>query len=93
MVLQGIKRGDGVKTLLKTFFLHIQLGRFLIKSLSLLNTVEGVIHLGVALISGWSLVRLEVYDFGAWLATLENTVFGVFSVVTGYLLGMKHHHH
>lgn len=64
----------------------------MIKSLALLNGVEGIIHLVVALISGWSLVKLGVYDFGAWLATLENIFFGVFSIFTGYVLGMKHHH-
>jgi hypothetical protein len=39
------------------------------------------------------LIRLGVYDLGAWTATIENLILGGFSLFTGYVLGLGHHHH
>lgn len=82
-----------MRNALKRFFLNTKLGRFIIKSLALLNTVEGVIHLVVAFISIWGLIDKGVYDIRIWTAPLENLIFGFFSIITGYVLGMNHHHH
>lgn len=82
-----------MKKVLKRFFLHTKLGKLIIKSLALLNTMEGIIHLAVAFVSIWGLIDTRIYDIRIWAAPLENLFFGLISLLTGYVLGMKHHHH
>jgi hypothetical protein len=82
-----------MKKRIKHFFLETPVGRKILKSIGVLNTIEGIIHLVVAVISGLSLIRLGVYDLGAWTATIENLILGGFSLFTGYVLGLGHHHH
>lgn len=82
-----------MKKVLKHFFLETKTGKFLMKSLALLNTVEGIIHLIVAVIGAWGLIDTHTYDIRTWTPVVENFIFGFFSILTGYALGVSHHHH
>lgn len=82
-----------MKKALKHFFLETKLGKYIMKSLAFLNTVEGIVHLIVAGIGAWGLIDIGAYDFRAWLPVWENFVFGGFSILTGWALGISHHHH
>ena len=66
---------------------------YLRKFLAVLNTAEGFIHIIVATIGIWGLVETQSWDWRLWVAPLENLVFGLFSLLTGYVLGMHHRHH
>lgn len=99
-----------MKKALKRFFLETKAGKWLVASMAVLNSIEGIIHLGVAGIGTagvfkmWGLstfskmLFLEGADTAltAWavmLPNIENLIFGVFSIVVGYVLGVVHHHH
>ena len=64
------------------------------KSLAVLNTAEGIIHLIVALIGVWGVIALGQSNIGVWTPIIENFIFGIFSILTGWALSeMGHHHH
>lgn len=60
--------------------------------MAILNTMEGIIHIGVAIIGFWGIIDTGIKDWRIWIPPLENFVFGLFSVLTGYVLGIEHHH-
>jgi hypothetical protein len=66
--------------------------KWLVKGLAILNTLEGIIHIGVALIGFWGIIDTETWDWRVLAAPVENFIFGLFSILTGYILGTKHHH-
>lgn len=66
--------------------------KWFIKGLAILNTLEGVIHIIVALIGFWGIIDTGTKDWRIWIPPLENFIFGLFSVLTGYVLGIGHHH-
>lgn len=66
--------------------------KWFIKGLALLNTLEGIIHIIVALIGFWGIIDTGFVDWRVVLPPLENFIFGLFSVLTGYVLGIEHHH-
>lgn len=82
-----------MKKKLKHFFLETKTGKWIMKSLAVLNTLEGVIHLIVAVVGAWGLIDIEAYDIRAWTPVVENFIFGIFSILTGYALGSTGHHH
>jgi hypothetical protein len=82
-----------VKKAIKHFFLKTAVGKFIMKSLALLNTVEGIIHLIVAGVGAWGLLDIGTSDIRAWTPVVENFIFGGFSILTGWALGISHHHH
>lgn len=82
-----------MKSKLKYFFLETKLGKLFMKSLAILNTAEGIIHLIVAAIGAWGLIDIGVWDVRAWLPVVENFIFGIFSILTGWALGTVGHHH
>ncbi|MDS7057116.1 hypothetical protein NXG04_07440 [Klebsiella pneumoniae] len=82
-----------MKKKMKHFLLETKSGKWLMKSLAFLNTVEGIVHLVVAGIGAWGLIDINAYDIRAWTPVVENFVFGIFSVFTGYALGSAGHHH
>lgn len=81
------------KELAKRFFLKSRVGIWLMASMAMLNAVEGIVHLVVAVIGGWGAVDTSVIDIRVWLPIIENFVLGVFSLLTGWALGIKHDHH
>lgn len=66
--------------------------KWLVKGLAILNTLEGIIHIGVALIGFWGIIDTGTKDWRIWIPPLENFIFGLFSVLTGYVLGVGHHY-
>jgi hypothetical protein len=82
-----------MKKALRYFFLETKLGKGIMKSLALLNAVEGIVHLIVSAIGAWGLIATNTYDARAWLPVYENFLFGFFSILTGWALGISHHHH
>ena len=66
--------------------------KLFIKGMAILNTLEGIIHIVIALIGFWGIIDTETWDWRIWMPSLENFVFGLFSVLTGYILGIGHHH-
>lgn len=81
------------KKMAKYFFTGTRIGIWLMASMALLNAVEGIVHLVVALIGTWGAVDTNVTDIRVWLPIVENLVLGVFSLLTGWALGIKHDHH
>ena len=75
------------------FFLENKYGIWLMASMAVLNTVEGIIHLVVAVIGTWGVTATGVFDIRILLPIIENFVLGAFSLLTGWALGIKHHHH
>ncbi|AEO93319.1 gp48 [Bacillus phage G] len=63
------------------------------KILAILNTLEGIIHIVVALIGYWGIFAYMVFDWRIWATPTEHLFFGLFSILTGYILGKNHHHH
>lgn len=82
-----------VKSILAHFFLETKIGIYVMASIAILNTIEGVVHLIVATIGTWGMVDTNTYDIRIWLPAIENFIFGIFSILTGYALGVKHEHH
>lgn len=66
---------------------------FFKKFLALFNTMEGIIHLVVAAIAFWGIFAGQVWDWRVWTAPTENLIFGLFSILTGYILGTHGHNH
>ncbi|AJA41443.1 hypothetical protein AXJ14_gp124 [Geobacillus virus E3] len=66
--------------------------KWLIKGLALLNALEGIIHIIVAIIGFWGIVDTGMNDWRILIPPLENFIFGLFSVLTGYILGAGHRH-
>lgn len=87
------KLNNKSKKLAKKFFIETKFGIWLMTSMAMLNAVEGIIHLVVALIGGYGAVDISVYDFRVWMPIIENFILGIFSILTGWALGMKHDHH
>lgn len=80
-----------IKQKVKHFFLETKAGQLFMKSLAVLNTAEGIIHLVVAGIGAWGLIATSTYDIRTWIPIYENFAFGVFSILTGWALGASHH--
>lgn len=59
---------------------------FFIRAVAVLNTFEGVVHLIVACIGFWGCWDLNVFDIRVLLPNIENTIFGVFSILTGFVI-------
>ena len=74
------------------FFIDTKIGIWLMASMAMLNAVEGIIHLIVALIGSWGSIDTHVVDVRVWLPIVENFVLGIFSLLTGWALGINHHH-
>ena len=87
------KLNDGLKEQAQHFFNETKFGGWLLKSMAMLNTVEGIVHLIVALIGIWGVFATGVFDFRLLLPIIENLILGLFSLITGWALGMVHHHH
>jgi hypothetical protein len=87
------KMNEKSKKSAKWFFIETKFGIWLMASMALLNAVEGIVHLIVALIGGWGSIDTGVTDFRVWLPILENFILGIFSLLTGWALGIKHDHH
>lgn len=68
-------------------------GAWFIGALALLNTFEGVIHIVVAIIGFWGAFATNVWDWRLIVPPVENLVFGLFSLVTGFVLGKGIHGH
>lgn len=81
------------KALAKYFFIETKIGIWLMASMAVLNAVEGIVHLIVAIIGTWGAVDTSVTDARVWLPIVENLVLGVFSLLTSWALGIQHHHH
>lgn len=75
------------------FFIENKFGIWLMASMAVLNAVEGIVHLVVALIGTWGVSATGVYDIRILLPIIENFVLGVFSLLTGWALGIQNHHH
>lgn len=60
---------------------------FLIASLALFNTVEGVAHLVTAGISIWGCYDTGVWDWRVLANPVTDIGFGLFSILTGWFLG------
>lgn len=83
-----------MKKFVRNLLLNTKVGKFFMKSLSLLNTAEGIIHLIVSFIGIWGIIELGDSNAGVWTPIIENFVFGVFSILTGWALNeMGHSHH
>ena len=82
-----------MKKLVKNFLLNTKAGKLFMRSLAVLNTAEGVIHLVVAFIGVWGVIALGDSNIGVWTPIIENFIFGEFSILTGWALEMTHHHH
>lgn len=66
--------------------------RFLRKPLAILNTLEGLIHIAVAFVGFWGVFSTGEFDWRLLAAPTEHFIFGLFSILTGYILGHEHHH-
>lgn len=86
------KINETLKNGMKKFF-GTKFGRWLLASMAMLNTVEGVIHLVVAFIGIWGVFATGVFDLRILLPIIENIILGGFSLLTGWALGMHHHNH
>lgn len=87
------KINEKLKKSAQYFFIETKIGIWILASLGALNTVEGFVHLIVAVIGTWGAVDTNVIDMRVWLPIVENFVLGIFSLLTGWALGMKHDHH
>jgi hypothetical protein len=81
-----------MKKLVKHFLLETRAGKWIMRSLALINTAEGIIHLIVSAIGAWGLIATNTYDVRAWLPVYENFLFGFLSIVTGWALQTKGGH-
>jgi hypothetical protein len=73
-----------------------KLGELFVKFLAVINTFEGILHLGFAAIGFWGAIDTGIWDWRLIAPSVENLVFGVLSVATGIVLGkgiLHHHHH
>lgn len=91
--MNKIKKGiDKVRNSLQKFLIETKVGKYIIKSLAILNTVEGIIHLIVSFVGAWGLIDIHTYDIRVWTPVAENFVFGLFSIFTGWILGKTYKH-
>ncbi|AYP68312.1 hypothetical protein PQE75_gp167 [Bacillus phage vB_BcoS-136] len=86
------KLNEKSKSFAKKFFIETKMGIWLMASMAMLNAVEGLIHLVVAIIGTWGAVDVSVYDIRVWLPIIENFILGGFSLLTGWCLSVKHDH-
>jgi hypothetical protein len=86
------KLNNKSKKIAKYFFIETKIGIWLLASIGILNAIEGIIHLVVALIGSWGAVDTNVVDGRVWLPIVENFVLGIFSLITSWALGVKHEH-
>lgn len=75
------------------FFVQTKIGIWLMASMAVLNAIEGIVHLVVALIGTWGVTATGVFDIRILLPIIENFVLGLFSLLTSWALGIAHHHH
>lgn len=61
--------------------------------IAVLNVVEGFSHLTMAGISWWGIFSSDVTDWRVMASPFEAVFFGVFSIITGIVVGGGHHHH
>lgn len=87
------KLNEKSKKLARHFFIETKMGIWLMNSMAVLNAVEGIIYLVVAGIGTWGMVEESVYDLRIWLPVIENLILGLFSLLTGWALGVKHDQH
>lgn len=87
------KLNEKSKRTAKWFFVETKLGIWLMGAMALLNTVEGIVHLIVAVIGLIGGIDIGLTDWRVWLPIVENFILGAFSLLTGWALGIKHHHH
>jgi hypothetical protein len=87
------KLNNKLKEATSHFFYHTRFGKAFMKSMAWLNTAEGIIHLVVAVVGAWGLIDTSTFDVRAWTPVFENFVFGIFSVLVGWALGIGHDHH
>lgn len=87
------KLNEKSKKMARYFFIETKFGIWLMGAMAMLNTVEGVVHLVVALIGIWGGIDVSLVDWRLWLPIVENFILGIFSLLTGWALGIKHHHH
>lgn len=92
MKLFFTKLNNKSKKIAKYFFIETKIGIWLFASMGILNSVEGIVHLVVALIGSWGAIDTNVIDGRVWLPIFENFVLGIFSLLTGWALGIKHEH-
>ena len=72
------------------------LKKIFITLLALLNAAEGVIHLVTAGVSFYGIYDLGIRDWRVMAAPTADSVLGIVSLVTGYVLnkiGQNGHHH
>ena len=81
------------KSTLHYFFIETRAGIYIMTSLAFLNTIEGIVHLIVSGVGSWGLIDTSTYDWRTWIPVIENFIFGAFSILTGWALGVKHEHH
>lgn len=84
---------EKMKSTTRNFFLKTKLGKLIMKSLAFLNTIEGIVHLIVAFIGCWGLIDTHTYDIRTWIPEIENFIFGLFSILTGWALNSVKHEH
>jgi len=60
--------------------------KLVIKPLAFLNSVEGTVHLIVAMIGLWGCVAIKVFDIRVMAPIIENIIFGFFSILTGVVM-------
>lgn len=60
--------------------------KIILRFVAVLNTVEGIVHLIVAGIGFWGCFDLKVFDFRILLPNIENFIFGLFSILTGFVI-------
>jgi hypothetical protein len=87
-----IKRAERAKKVTK-FFTENKTGIRIRKSIGIVNTFEGAIHLVVALISFYGIHLEGASNWMVFAAPVENLVFGLLSLLTGFILGIDLHHH
>lgn len=74
----------------------MRIKKAIVSLLALFNTFEGIIHIIVAIVGLWGgIFATGAYDWRLFVAPIENLVFGLFSILTGYLLKdlNLHQHH
>ncbi len=76
----------GLFSLLTGFVLVSKRMGVLKKVFSVLNTLEGAIHLGICVVGFWGIFTNMIFDWRLWAAPSEHLFFGIFSILTGYIL-------
>jgi len=87
------KLNNKLKKIVSYFFLETKFGIWFFSVMGIFNTIEGVVHLFTAGLGTWGMVDTNTNDVRIWFPIVENIVLGVFSLLTGWALGIKHDHH